>query len=47
MKTLMESTRGVSILVKLNTDRFLVPLLIVAALFLAGLVLSHTMPIPG
>jgi hypothetical protein len=47
MKTLMESTRGVSILVKLNTDRFLVPLLIVAALFLSGLVLSHTMPMPG
>lgn len=43
MKTLMDGTRGVSIFVKLNTDRFLVPLLISAALFLAGMVFSHTM----
>ena len=36
MKLLMESTRSMSILVLLSMDRFLVPLLIVAALFLAG-----------
>lgn len=41
MKLLMESTRGVSVFVRLNTDRFLVPLLIVAALFLSGMVFSY------
>jgi len=41
MKLLMDSTRGVSQFVQLNMDRFLVPLLIVAALFLAGMIFSY------
>lgn len=41
MKTLMNSTRGVSQFFQLNMDRFLVPLLIVAALFLGGMLFSH------
>jgi hypothetical protein len=41
MKQLMESTRTVSLLVQFNMDRFLVPLLIVAALFLSGAVLGY------
>ena len=36
MKLLMESTRSMSLLVLFNMDRFLVPLLIIAALCLAG-----------
>lgn len=41
MKTLMDSTRGVSVIFRLNGDRFLVPLLIVAALFLSGMIFSY------
>ena len=41
MKQLIESTRSMSLLVVLNTDRFLVPLLIVAALFLAGALFDY------
>lgn len=41
MKTLLDSTRGVSMFVQLNMDRFLVPLLIVAALFLGGLIFNY------
>jgi hypothetical protein len=41
MKLLIDGTRGVSTFVQLNMDRFLVPLLIVAALFLAGMVFSY------
>ncbi|WP_275403040.1 hypothetical protein [Roseicyclus persicicus] len=37
----MDSTRGVSQFVQLNMDRFLVPLLIVAALYLAGMIFSY------
>ena len=40
MRYLTESTRGMTQLVWLNMDRFLTPLLIVAALTLAGWVLS-------
>ena len=36
MQTLIESYRGVSQIVRLNVDRFLAPLVIVAALTLAG-----------
>lgn len=36
MKLLLNSTRGVSVVVSWNMDRFLVPMMIVAALFLAG-----------
>jgi hypothetical protein len=41
MKTLLNSTRDVSLFVQLNMDRFLVPLLIVAALFLGGMLFSY------
>lgn len=41
MKTLMDSTRGVSLFLRLNMDRFLVPLLITAALFLGGMIFSY------
>ena len=41
MKTLLDNTRGVSLFVQLNMDRFLVPLLITAALFLGGMIFSH------
>lgn len=41
MKTLMNSTRGFSVFLQLNMDRFLVPLLIVAALFLGGMIFSY------
>jgi len=41
MKTLMESTRGVTVFVQLNVDRLLVPLLIVAALFLSGMLMGY------
>ncbi|WP_224815027.1 hypothetical protein [Hasllibacter sp. MH4015] len=44
MRILADSYRGVTQLVMLNTDRFLTPLLIVAALTLAGWVLSLTQP---
>jgi hypothetical protein len=41
MKQLMQNTRGVSLLVALNMDRFLVPLMIVAALFMAGAMFGY------
>ncbi|MEQ8368221.1 MAG: hypothetical protein RIB61_16095 [Roseicyclus sp.] len=41
MKLLAESTRGVSLFLVLNMDRFLVPLLIVAALTLAGMIFGY------
>jgi hypothetical protein len=41
MRHLTESTRTISILLELNLDRFLVPLLIVAALFLSGMVFNY------
>lgn len=41
MKLLSDSTRGISLLVHLNMDRFLVPLLIVAALTLAGMIFDY------
>jgi len=40
MRHLAQSTRGMTQLVWLNADRFLMPLLITAALTLAGWVLS-------
>ncbi len=44
MRYLSESTRGMTQLVLLNTDRFLAPLLIVASLTLAGWLLSVSGP---
>lgn len=41
MKTLTQTTRGVSVLISLNMDRFFVPLLIVAALFLGGMIFGY------
>lgn len=41
MKALIDGTRGVSVFLQLNMDRFLVPLLIVAALFLGGMLFSY------
>ena len=41
MKLLMESTRSMSLLVLFNMDRFLVPLLIIAALFLGGALFDY------
>jgi len=41
MKQLMESTRSMSLLVLFNMDRFLAPLLIIAALFLAGALFDY------
>ncbi|MDG3040146.1 hypothetical protein [Roseicyclus marinus] len=41
MKTLINNTRGMSVFLQANTDRLLVPLLIVAALFLGGMVFSQ------
>jgi len=41
MKLLVESTRSMSLLVLFNMDGFLVPLLIIAALFLAGALLDY------
>ncbi|GAA5081214.1 hypothetical protein KUV65_01915 [Maritalea mobilis] len=40
MKLMSESYRGLSLFVRLNTDRLLVPVLIVAALTLAGWAVS-------
>jgi hypothetical protein len=40
MKLIDESYRGLSLVVRLNADRFLVPVLIVAALTLAGWLVS-------
>lgn len=44
MRYITQSTRGMTQLVMLNTDRFLVPLLIVAALTLAGWLLRISGP---
>lgn len=44
MRYLSDSTRGMTQLFLLNTDRFLAPLLIVAALTLAGWLLSLSAP---
>ena len=41
MKTLIDNTRGMSVFLQLNMDRFLVPLLIVAALLLGAMLFSH------
>ncbi|MCR9067309.1 MAG: hypothetical protein NXH79_00550 [Rhodobacteraceae bacterium] len=41
MRLLAESYRGASLIVFSNMDRFLVPLLIVAALLLAGSLFSY------
>ena len=41
MKTLIDNTRGMSVFLQLNRDRFLVPLLIVAALLLGAMLFSH------
>ncbi|BDW85184.1 MULTISPECIES: hypothetical protein [Roseicyclus] len=43
MKTLIHNTRGMSQILWLNTDRLLVPLLIVAALVLGSMIFSHAM----
>ncbi|AHM05001.1 hypothetical protein roselon_02702 [Roseibacterium elongatum DSM 19469] len=40
MKLINESYRGLSLVIRLNTDRLLVPVMIVAALTLAGWLLS-------
>lgn len=44
MRYIADSTRNVTQLLMLNMDRFLAPLLIVAALTLAGWVLSLAQP---
>ena len=44
MRSLANSTRGMTQLFMLNTDRFLAPLLIVAALTLAGWLLRVSGP---
>ncbi len=44
MRYITQSTRGMTQLVMLNTDRFLAPLLIVAALTLAGWLLRISGP---
>ncbi len=41
MKAIFESTRSVSAFLQLNVDRLLVPLLIVAALFLSGMIFGY------
>jgi|GEM_PF-2048913 hypothetical protein len=41
MKSMMDNTRSVSAFLQLNVDRMLVPLLIVAALFLAGALFGY------
>ena len=45
MKLLLQSTRGVSVLVAYHMDRFVMPLVIVAALGLAGAMLGY--PVHG
>lgn len=44
MKHLTQSYRDISLIVAVNADRFLVPLMIIAALTLSGWVLSYTPP---
>lgn len=41
MKAMTATTRGLSVFISLNMDRFLVPLLIVSALFLAGMIFGY------
>ena len=41
MKTLAQNAQGLSVLLAINIDRLLVPLLIVAALTLAGWLISY------
>jgi hypothetical protein len=41
MKLLMEGTRSMSLLVLFNTDRFLMPILIMGALFVAGALFDY------
>lgn len=36
MKTLLDSTRGVTMVIEANRDRFVMPMVILAALLLAG-----------
>lgn len=45
MRLLRQGTRGVSLLVVVNADRFLVPMMIAAALGLAGAMLGY--PVHG
>ena len=45
MRFLSNSYRGLSLFVAINTDRFLVPVLIVASLTLAGWVVSLLQPL--
>jgi hypothetical protein len=45
MKLLLQSTRGVSVLVVYHMDRFVMPLVIAAALGLAGAMLGY--PVHG
>ena len=41
MKLLMEGTRSMSLLVLFNTDRFVMPILIMTALFVAGALFDY------
>lgn len=41
MKTLTQSYRSLSVFMQLNVDRLIVPLLVVAALLLAGQLFSY------
>jgi len=41
MKTLAQNTQGLRVLLQVNIDRLLVPLLIVAALTFAGWLVSY------
>ena len=41
MKAIAETRRSLSFLFKVNVDRLLVPLLIVAALYLAGAIFGY------
>ena len=45
MRTIAERTRGLGQLLSLNTDRFLAPLLIIAALFVAGWLIGLSQPL--
>lgn len=41
MKALVENTRNIAVVLELNVDRLLVPLIIVGALTLAGWLVSY------
>jgi hypothetical protein len=45
MRFLNDSYRGLSLFVAINTDRFLVPILVIASLTLAGWLVSLLQPI--